>query len=244
MVAKALPRSSGSHSAIGLPLLASDELDPVRASSRGLGELVLAALARRPRSLVVALGGTATVDGGSGLREVLSSLQVPCVALADVRTSLEDAARVFGPQKGAAQDDITLLEARLAAMEELRAFSHLPGSGAAGGLGAAFLALGAELAFGAPTVLDLLDFDVRLARCDVVVTGEGTVDATTSDGKAPGEVARRAVGEGIRCVVFAGRVEARIPGAEMRALSGDPARAREDLVDFGRELALGGIKTR
>ncbi len=83
-------------------------------------------------------------------------------------------------------------------------------------------------------MLDLLDFDVRLARCDVVVTGEGTVDATTSEGKAPGEVARRAVGIGVRCVVFGGRVEAQIPGAEMHALSGDPARAEEDLVDLGR----------
>lgn len=222
--------------ALGLPLLAPRELDPLRASSRGLGELFLAALERRPHSLVVALGGTATVDGGAGLREVVSSLAVPCVALADVRTLLADAARVYGPQKGASPGAVAVLEARLLAIDELRRFADVPGSGAAGGLGAALLALGAQLELGAPTVLDLLGFDERLALGDVVVTGEGTVDATTTEGKAPGEVARRAVASGIRCVVFGGRVEASVAHAEMRELSGDPARAEEDLVELGRSL--------
>ena len=223
--------------AIGLPLLTTEELDPLRASSRGLGELVLAALAEKPASLVVTLGGTATVDGGAGLREVVSGLPVPCVALADVRTILADAARVYGPQKGASPEDVRVLEARLAAMDELRPFADVPGSGAAGGLGAALAALGAELVPGAPAVLDLLGFDEHLARCDLVVTGEGTVDATTVAGKAPGEVARRAAAAGVRCVVFGGRVLADVPGAETVALSGDPARAEDDLVELARELS-------
>jgi glycerate 2-kinase len=225
--------------AIGLPLLLPHELDPLRASSRGLGELLAAALDGTPTSLVVALGGTATVDGGVGLREIVTSLEVPCLALVDVRTRLGDSARLYGPQKGASPEDVALLEARLAALEELRPFSGLPGSGAAGGLGAAFLALGAELELGAPTVLELLGFGEQLARCDVVVTGEGTVDATTSEGKAPGEVARRAADKGVRCVVFGGRVQASVPGAEMRELSGDPARAEDDLVALGRTLGRG-----
>lgn len=223
--------------AIGLPLLQPDELDPLRASSRGLGDLVLAALDARPRSLVVALGGTATVDGGQGLREVVRSLPVPCLALADVTTGLGDAARIYGPQKGASPEDVAALEERLASMDELRPFAGLPGSGAAGGLGAAFAALGAELVPGAATVLDLLGFDERLAGCDLVVTGEGTVDATTPEGKAPGEVAVRAAAAGIRCVVFGGRVETPVPGAETVALSGDAHRAEDDLVDLGRSLA-------
>jgi glycerate 2-kinase len=222
--------------AIGLPLLRPDERDPLRASSRGLGELLLAALAERPASLVVALGGTATVDGGAGMRQVLRSLPVPCVALADVRTRLADAARLFGPQKGASPSAVEVLAERLSRMPELRPYAQLPGSGAAGGLGAAFAALGAEVVPGAPTVLDLLGFDERLARSDLVVTGEGTVDATTAEGKAPGEVARRAVAAGVRCVVFGGRVEADIPGVEVVALSGDPARAEEDLAALGRKL--------
>ena len=227
--------------ALGLPLLAKAERDPLRASSRGLGELLLAALADVPSELVVALGGTATVDGGAGLREVVSELPVPCVALADVRTTLPDAARVFGPQKGASPADVAALEARLSDLEELRPFAALPGSGAAGGLGAALAALGAELVPGAPTVLELIDFERHAARSDVVVTGEGVVDATTMDGKAPGEVARRALAAGVRCVVFGGRVRAEVPGVETIALSGNPARAEDDLFGLGRRLGEPGV---
>lgn len=226
--------------AIGLPLLAPAERDPLRASSRGLGELVLAALDERPASLVVALGGSATVDGGAGMREVLAELPLATAALVDVRTRLADAARLFGPQKGASPEDVSLLEVRLRGIDELRPFAELPGSGAAGGLGAAFAALGAELVPGAPAVLDLLRFDAHLGRADLVVTGEGAVDATTAEGKAPGEVARRALAAGVPCVVFGGQVRAAVPGAEMISLSGDPARAEADLVELGRTLARSG----
>jgi glycerate kinase len=225
--------------AIGLPLLTADERDPLRASSRGLGELILATLGARPTSLVVALGGSATVDGGAGLREVLRALPTPTTVLCDVRTTLGDAARLYGPQKGASPADVDVLEARLGAMPELQPFAVLPGSGAAGGLGAAFAALGAELVPGAATILDLLGFDRELTRSHLVVTGEGEVDRTTAEGKAPGEVARRAAAAGARCVVFGGRVRADVAGAETVALSGDPARAEEDLVELGRRLARG-----
>ncbi len=225
--------------ATGLPLLAPEERDPLRASSRGLGELVLAALEAGPASLVVALGGSATVDGGAGLRDVLHALPVPTVALWDVRTPLRDAARIFGPQKGASPENVAALERRLEAMEELRPFALLPGAGAAGGLGAALAALGAELVPGAQTVLDLLGFDERLPECDFVVTGEGEVDATTVEGKAPGEVASRCAAVGIRCVVFGGRVRFDVPGAETVALSGDAGRAEADLVELGRRLGSG-----
>lgn len=222
--------------AIGLPLLAPGERDPLRASSRGLGELVAAALEASPASLVVALGGSATVDGGAGLREVVRALPVDTVVLCDVRTRVADAARLFGPQKGASLDDVAVLERRLAEMDELLPVAHLPGSGAAGGLGAALAALGAELVPGAAAVLDLVGFDGRLAGCDLVVTGEGQVDATTAEGKAPGEVAVRCAAAGVRCVVFGGRVDAEISGAETIALSGDPTRAEEDLVELGGRL--------
>jgi glycerate 2-kinase len=222
--------------AIGLPLLAIPERDPLRASSRGFGELLLAALESSPTSLLLALGGVATVDGGAGLRGVVGELPVPAVALCDVRTALADAARLFGPQKGASEDDVATLASRLHAMEELRSYAKVPGSGAAGGLGAALAALGAELVPGAPAVLDLLGFDRLLAGCDLVVTGEGQIDETTAEGKAPGEVAARCAAAGVRCVVFGGRVLTSVEGAETVALSGDPDRAEVDLVELGRTL--------
>ncbi|MDQ3086903.1 MAG: glycerate kinase [Actinomycetota bacterium] len=225
--------------AIGLPQLAPDERDPLRASSRGFGELVLAALESSPKSLVLALGGVATVEGGAGLREVVTALPVPTIVLCDVQTRLGDAARLFGPQKGASAVDVVTLTRRLEAMEELRPYAELPGAGAAGGLGAALAALDAELVPGAATVLDLLGFDQLLAECDLVVTGEGQVDATTAEGKAAGEIASRCVAAGVRCVVFGGRVLAAVEGAETIALSGDPDRAEQDLVELGRSLVAG-----
>ncbi len=223
--------------AIGLPLLTAAERDPLVASSRGLGELVLAALRESPSAILVGLGGSATVDGGAGLRQVLRALPVPATVLCDVRTTLADAARLFGPQKGATAEIVALLERRLAAMEELVPYAGLAGAGAAGGLGAAFAALGAELVEGAPTVLDLLGFDARLRETDLVVTGEGQVDRTTAEGKAPGVVAARCAAAGIRCVVFGGRVLEPVAGAETVSLSGDRDRAEADLEELGRSLA-------
>jgi glycerate kinase len=150
----------------------------------------------------------------------------------DVSATLLEAPHLFGPQKGAGTAEIAELERAFAAREELVSIRHKPGSGAAGGLGAALASLGAQLAPGAPLVLDAIGFDA--SGFDLVVTGEGRVDATTALGKAPGEVARRS--GGTRCVVFGGTVAAAIPGAETVALSGEPARARNDLVALGRDL--------
>ena len=202
------------------------------ASSRGFGELVAAALGGGVNRLLLALGGTATMDAGAGLLEVVAELRVPARVACDVTATLLEAPGLFGPQKGAGPGEILELERRFASREDLAAVAHLPGSGAAGGLGAALAALGAELGPGAPLVLDAIGFDA--AGFDLVVTGEGRVDRTTALGKAPGEVVRRSAGR--RCVVFGGLVEARVPGAETVALSGDPGRAREDLLELGRAL--------
>ena len=226
--------------AVGLPLLATDERDPLRASSRGLGELVLAALREEPEALVVGIGGSATVDGGAGMREVLRDLPVPTTVLCDVRTTLDGAARLFGPQKGASPEDVAELERRLLAMGELRPFAEMLGSGAAGGLGAAFAALGAELVPGADALLDLVGLDERLPAYELVVTGEGRVDETTLEGKAPAAVAERCARAGVRCVVFGGVVAEEIPGAEVVALSGDPSCTEADLEHLGRRLANAG----
>lgn len=223
--------------AIGLPLLTVEERDPLVASSRGLGELVLAALRESPAGILVGLGGSATVDGGAGLRDVVRELPVSTTVLCDVRTTLVDAARLFGPQKGATAETVPLLERRLAAMDELGPYAGLPGAGAAGGLGAAFAALGAMLVAGAPAVLDLLRFDERLAGCDLAVTGEGQVDRTTAEGKAPGVVAERCLSAGIRCVVFGGRVVEPVDSAETVSLSGNRGSAEADLERLGKSLA-------
>jgi glycerate 2-kinase len=201
-------------------------LDPIHASSRGLGELI-AALGR-PRELLVCLGGTANVDGGQGMLSVLRELPATTRVACDVDVPLLDAVRVFAAQKGATPEQLPELQARLA---PLAAYADVPGAGAAGGLGAAFASLGAELRPGAPLVLDVLGFDPTPYH--LVVTGEGTVDATTVRGKAPGEVARRCRDAGVRCVVFGGRVVEPVPGVETVALSGDPDRAREDLRGLG-----------
>ena len=206
-------------------------LDVMSASSRGLGEL----LARvEADELLVGLGGTANMDGGAGLLEVLIELRAPTTVLCDVQTTLYDAPRLFGPQKGAGASDVAELEARLRSRGNLAPYASLPGSGAAGGLGAALASLGARLVPGAAAILDLLGFDP--GGFDLVVTGEGRVDATTAEGKAPAEVARRCAAAGVPCVVFGGIVAEQLPGAETIALSGDPSRARADLVELGARL--------
>jgi glycerate 2-kinase len=207
-------------------------LDPFAASSRGLGELIRAV--GEPRELHIGLGGTANVDGGAGLLEVLDELPAPTRVAYDVDVPLLDAARIFAAQKGASPQDARELEARLLRMEELAPYADLPGAGAAGGLGAALASLGAELLPGAPLVLDLTGFDP--GGYDLVVTGEGAVDHTTTRGKAPGEVARRCEAAKVRCVVFGGRVLEAPPQLETIPLSGDPKRARQDLVALGRLL--------
>jgi glycerate 2-kinase len=213
-------------------------LDATAASSRGLGELL--SQLRAPR-FVVGLGGTATMDAGVGLLQVLDALPAPTTVLCDVQTTLYDAPRLFGPQKGATPEQVEELEARFRSLPALAPFAGLPGSGAAGGLGAAFASLGAELVPGASTALDLVGLEVR--GYDLVVTGEGRVDATTAEGKAPAEVVRRCSDAGVPCVVFGGVVTEPLAGVETVALSGDPTRATEDLVELGRRLGARLINT-
>jgi glycerate 2-kinase len=204
-------------------------LDAMHASSRGLGQVINAI--GRQAQLLVCLGGTANVDGGRGLLAELTALPAPTRVACDVDAPLVDAARVFAAQKGATAEQALELEARLGEMVELAPHARLPGAGAAGGLGAALAYLGAQLLSGAELVLDLIGFEP--SGYDLVITGEGTVDATTRRGKAPGVVARRCVEQGVPCVVFGGRVVELVPGAETVALSGDPARAAEDLRRLG-----------
>jgi glycerate kinase len=121
-------------------------------------------------------------------------------------------------------------------MAELEPYAEVPGAGAAGGLGAALAALGARLVPGADLVLDVVGFDERIREADLVVTGEGVVDATSLEGKVAGAVVSRCHEAGVRCVVFGGRVEVQLESAEMHALSGEHDRAEDDLVALGETL--------
>ncbi|MFZ1879584.1 MAG: glycerate kinase [Gaiellaceae bacterium] len=227
-----------SAAAVGLPLIAPDERDPLAASSRGFGELLAAVLAQEPASVLVCVGGTATVDGGAGMREVLEAWPrgVPLQVACDVRNPLlgaRGAARAFGPQKGADASAVEELERRLATLEELVPYRDLPGAGAGGGLGAALAALGGKLRSGAELVLDLVRFDDRARYADLVITGEGTVDATTFEGKAPGAVVRRCEALDVRCELFGGLVAADF---DAHRLSGQVDLAAADLVRLGERL--------
>jgi len=205
-------------------------LDPLEASSRGFGELVVAVLGHEPAALLLALGGTATMDAGTGFLELVQELPVPARVACDVTATFAEAPRLFGPQKGAGPEEIVELERRFAAFPDPG-----PGGGAAGGLGAALASLGAVLVPGASLVLDAVGFEP--GAYDLVVTGEGRVDRTTLLGKAPGEVARRSLEAGTPCVVFGGVVDEPLPDVETVALSGDPDRAHDDLVALGKRLA-------
>jgi glycerate kinase len=172
-------------------LAAVERLDPLRASSRGVGEL-LGQLLSAPR-LWVGLGGTATVDGG---RDWPALRLPPTLVFCDVRTDLSDAARLFGPQKGGSPAEVTLLARRLAEL----GLPHGPHTGAAGGLGAKLLSLGAELVDGGERMLEILGFDAACSGCSAVVTGEGRLDASSLEGKLPVVVARRARALGLRVI--------------------------------------------
>lgn len=185
--------------AIGLALLPRDERDPLQASTRGLGDLIVEA-SRDPsvHDVFIALGGTATVDGGADMRGVVErawatglSRRVPLTALVDVDVPL-DGARMFMRQKlGPTQGDdvIEALVARLTGMFTPD-IARSAGAGAAGGLGAAVLALGGRLVPGAAYVMDAIGLEERVAAADVVWTGEGRIDEQTVHGKAVASLAR------------------------------------------------------
>jgi glycerate kinase len=199
--------------ASGLPLLAAQERDPWAASTRGTGELIAAALDASARELLVAVGGSATVDGGAGALDALAELRphglgdARLVMLCDVRTPWERCAEVYGPQKGADAAGVLRLAARLDAQAAAlpRDPRGVPMSGAAGGLsGALWAAHGAELAAGAAYVLDAVGFDARLRGAAAVICGEGRLDAQSGEGKLVGEVARRAGEAGVPAIALAG----------------------------------------
>jgi glycerate 2-kinase len=236
----------------GLERLPGGQLEPLISSSFGVGEVMRRALAAGARELVLALGGSASTDGGAGMLQalgaqvlgprgeplgrgggalgdvteldltglVLSALD-PAAGAAQVTlavdvqnplTGPDGAAAVFGPQKGAAPEQVAQLDDALRRWAGLVAgatghdWSQTPGAGAAGGVGFAALAvLGAQQRSGIDMILDLVGFDAALDGADLVVTGEGSLDTQSLAGKAPVGVARAAAARGIPVVAVAGR---------------------------------------
>ncbi len=232
-------------SASGLPLVAPDERDPLRASTEGTGELIGAAIDAGAEHVLVACGGSATVDGGAGALAAIDAhgglrgAKLTC--LVDVLTPWERCAEVFGPQKGATPDQVTELAARLAALATTLPTdpTGIPGSGAAGGLaGGLHAALGATIEPGAAHVLQALGVDQRMRAARFVIVGEGRLDRTTLEGKGPGELATRARQAGVPCHAVVGSsaidpFDARI----IDLMEIVEATTRDELVAAGRLLA-------
>src|SRR3954447_1781221 len=185
--------------ASGLGLVAEDERDAWAASTYGTGELIAAAAHAGAQVIIVAVGGSATTDGGAGALEAIEEAGglggARLVVLCDVRTPFEDAAKVFGPQKGADAAMVERLTDRLHALARRlpRDPRGVPMTGCAGGLsGGLWAAHAAVLEPGARWVLDALDFDERMRASRAVVTGEGKLDEQTLEGKLVGEIGTRA----------------------------------------------------
>ena len=238
------------------------------ASTRGVGELLLAAIDAGAREVILGLGGSGTTDGGAGVLAALGATAdrpldggpadleglttvdiTPCrrrlgdvtlVVASDVDnqlTGMFGAAKTFGPQKGVAEERIPVvdgwLEAYAVAVD--RRTSLLPGSGAAGGLGFALLALGASRRPGLELVADATRLAERARAADLVVTGEGAFDFSSRAGKVPYGVAQIAA-EAVRpCVALAGKVL--VGSREMRALGVESAYSLVDLVGEERAMA-------
>jgi glycerate 2-kinase len=210
--------------------------DPVEASTYGVGELVAAAIAAGATSVVVGCGGTATTDGGRGLVDALEELgvavSVPLFAACDVDALFSEAARGFGPQKGATPRQVVRLESRLndVARHYLDRYgvdvTVVRGAGAAGGLAGGLVALGASVVSGAQLVADTVGLAARLVDADAVVTGEGRLDAGTLGGKVVAAVLGAA--GALPALVVTGRAE-RAAARALRASASGPV----DVVELG-----------
>ena len=236
--------------ASGLALVGGAEgNDPLGATTYGTGELIDAAVERGARRVLVGVGGSATTDGGLGaLRALYPTQRLRGVELAvacDVRTRFVDAAEVFGPQKGATATQVELLRRRLERLCGVYAETYgvavgdLEGSGAAGGLAGGLACVGAELCNGFELLAEEVDLYGRIEQADLVVTGEGALDATSLEGKVVGGVAEMAADAGVPVLAVVGRADGTaVPGCgELVSLS----------ERFGTEAAMGdtaGLVTR
>ncbi|MFT4188460.1 MAG: glycerate kinase [Aeromicrobium sp.] len=260
---------------------ADPERRPLRASTTGVGEAVMAAVRLGARRIVVGLGGSVTTDGGAGLLAALGARAdrplhggpealdgvsrvdlapararlagIELVAAVDVTaplTGMFGAARVFGQQKGMADEEVWRVDRVLDGFATAvcgpgpsqRSAADRAGAGAAGGLGFALAALGAELRPGTEVVFEAVGLDAAVRKADLVLTGEGAFDVTSRSGKAVYGVAQTAGRHARPCVVLAGRVdvgarEARAMGVESAYGMTETAGEQAALAEPERHLA-------
>jgi glycerate kinase len=200
----------------GLCLVPKDKRDPVAASSFGVGLAIKEACKRGFNKIVVALGGSATCDLGSGIVEALKNFdeikkcEITC--LCDVTSTLVEAKRYL-LQKGANQEQQEFLEKKLSTFaEKYPTIANLSGSGAAGGAAFGLAAFfNAKLVSGGDWILKTIGFEDVLKTCDVVVTGEGRLDGQTASGKAPFCVAKMAHQLNIPVIAYVGSISEDAP---------------------------------
>lgn len=234
--------------ASGLRLLSTDRLDPLRASSAGTGELIGLALDKGIKKIIIGMGGSATVDGGTGILKALGVrfldaagetlqdmpesltnlasvditgldpriLACEVIVLCDVDNMLlgeQGSAAVFGPQKGASPEAVKKLDAALARLSAVALrqtgidMSAVKYGGTAGGAAAGLhVFLKARLVHGIDHFLQLTRFEQALEKSDLVITGEGSIDEQTLQGKGPFGVAMAAKRKNIPVIGLAGKV--------------------------------------
>jgi glycerate kinase len=292
--------------AAGMRRLSEIERDPVRATTFGVGEMILDAANRGASEIIIGLGGSATNDGGFGMATALGfesftqcgrkldglkpsssnrgvepvqeekrdrvtdlvnlsriekpqDLNLPkIIAAVDVQNPLlgeNGATRVFGPQKGASHDNVKILEQALTRLADVVAkefdfdYRDKPGAGAAGGLGFGLMSFcGATIRPGFDVVAEAVGLESKMKVVDLVITGEGSLDRQTLEGKTPAGVARLARKLGKKVFAIAGRYDGNQQLQELfdevyqLARSGmsekeQMKRARELLREKARELA-------
>ena len=234
--------------ASGLRLLKTEEYHPLITTTQGTGELIIEALNKNATKIILCIGGSATVDAGTGILKALgikffdaerneldnlpSSLSslaeiditgsdkrivnTEIIILCDVENPLlgpNGAAAVFGPQKGASAKDVELLEAGLTKFRDVvlnktgKDMAIIKHGGAAGGVAASLHTfLNAQLVNGIDYFLEVTGFEKELRKADLVITGEGSIDEQTLQGKGPFGVAKRAKELSLPVIAFAGRV--------------------------------------
>jgi glycerate kinase len=251
--------------AAGMRRLSENQRDPLRATTFGVGEMILDAVSRGASEIIIGLGGSATNDGGFGMARALgfrffsgakelsggvselarltkivlpekvvgalvSSAQTKgtrltqlplqhvlpkIIAAVDVKNPLlgeNGATRVFGPQKGATKDELEVLERSLTRLADVVAkefgfdYRDEPGTGAAGGLGFGLMSFcGAKIRPGFDVVAEAVGLEAKIEDADIVITGEGSLDRQTLEGKTPVGVARLARKLGKRVFAIVGR---------------------------------------